>query len=1199
MLRIPAFRRTKALTYSFFILLVLGVFLLGYFYYYLPTNRQRIHKEGFGVLRTIAGNIADKNTDRRNLYKNFISETQRQRPAAPNNYVQELLRKNNVEGSAQYVVRSAVRRNRRPVGSPARLTIHGEQLVYTAGLGRHELVVSEDIADFLAPILLSQRAELFDSYALASVDGSGSKLLYHDDELGIRSDVRLDTLLARTVEGYLTGVRDLDAPEFNHKIFYYPFRLGSIQLVLCGFARLDTYHQSVNKVPFHFVYPLSITFLLLLVFLPALKFYVMDANEQLRVSDVIWFGLSVFVGASVLTLIVVQYLLWQGEEENARQNLKELSKQIETSFIAELNQAYEQMDTLDAFRRADAVSLNRRIRNDTTVDYSASIRRLVKSLRHSPNCYYHFDRISWVEYGAGDRGQQVIKAEMTGGKGEKAKPVFTNVNNRQYFRAFRDNEPFTLPSPGNASFPSKPFGWEPIYSQTNADFNVTISKLSLDQRYVVALATKMSSVVHTLLPVGYGFCLIDGAGKVLLHSNVSRNLRENFFQKVHPAADIQGLVVTRQDADIDEVALYRTWYRLHIRPVRNLPYALVTFYDKGFMVPVNLRILIFAFLFNALAGLTCGLLWLALARTGLHEHPLLYSPMDGLTWLIPQQRQAGFYGHGLGFLAAYGLALVTFNSLPGVNDYGQFSTVLFTPVNVIGGLYVTGALYRRLAGKAPAQWTLLRVPIVHGVLSGAFWLLSDWADYAIGWAFVGFQLAIIGLPFVLFWGRMAFRGGRAPSGSANHAEHYRVRYSVLMTGLVVCLAVLPSALFSWYGYEQERIQTVKKQQLHLASDIRQRSSQLLNLAGFADSALVADAYVDDRFIRQGIYTINHDRLAWQPHPTADTVPDSFDRFYFLISEKLSNRYYDPKGYPALADRAADQSWHWRVRGDSVHLTYHNPVQQRATDGNRQRCLYVESVLPPPFLLDSHRGVWSMLLLTLLSSVLLWGLYRWLYVYTGGVFLLKYVHPDKPEHTGINKLMARYRAYVADGSEDPRVCRPAAYNYYTPDRSEEKLATYEREVLQVIRRGRPFYQQLWDHLTDKEKYLLYDFAHDGLLNFKNTKEIYHLMGRGLLIVLDERLRLINPAFRAFVVNKADTDEVRQLHTRYRQDSTWQSLRGPLFLLLIGFVSFVFFTQEAAFNKVLALAAGIGSLLSTLPKLFDNGSKPPPATGSGAA
>lgn len=257
------------------------------------------------------------------------------------------------------------------------------------------------------------------------------------------------------------------------------------------------------------------------------------------------------------------------------------------------------------------------------------------------------------------------------------------------------------------------------------------------------------------------------------------------------------------------------------------------------------------------------------------------------------------------------------------------------------------------------------------------------------------------------------------------------------------------------------------------------------------------------------------------------------------------------------------------------------------------------MLPANYFLQSQRGIWSIILGALLSGVLLWGLYRWLYVHTGQVFLLKFIPPGKPDNVGLQNLMARYRACVPDGSEDLRICRPAAYNYYTSDRTEKKLATYEQEVLQVIRRGRTFYEQLWDDSTDKEKYLLHDFAHDGLLNFKNTKEIYYLIARGLLIVRNERIRLFNPGFRAFLVNKSDTDEVRQLHTRYRQNSTWQSLRGPLLLLLVGFVGFVFFTQEATFNKILALAGGVGTLLSILPKLFDAGSKPQPNTGSGPA
>ncbi len=1249
MISISSFRRPKSLTYSFFILLVLGVFLLGYFYHYIPANKQTIHKDGFLILQTIAGNIIGKSANRQSLYSNFVDDARRKHGVPDDTelfvHLDSILQEHHID--AQYVdatkstkanppgkkkskkfEQPSNKQANAPVNGKSKITtklpvVKDETFMYAVHWGKDSVIhIEERIAAFLEPILISQRAELFDSYALAWADSNRSKLLYHDPELGIRSDVRIDTLLTKKIQGYLAGVRDIESPEFNHKIFYYSFKVGTNQLVLCGFTRLDLYEQNVRNVPFGFVYPLAITVLLLLVFLPILKFYVIDADEQVGVSDVILFSLSVFTGASVLTLVVIQYLLWQGGEATVRQNLRTLSDQINESFVRELNQAYDQVSALERLRQTDGLPDYSKEAN-LKVDYSACIRAFIThSLHDSSNgTYYHFDRISWIDNGKEDTltgeevqkiGQQLIKAEMAG------EPVFTNVRDREYFRAFRNNRAFPLSSiqPKPNSNSTETFAWEPVYSHTKADFTINVSRLTDDNKYVVALASPMYSVVDALLPVGYGFCLIDNAGKVLAHADVHRNLGENLFQKVEPADALMGAVATRQAIDISEVALYQNWHMLHVRPIPNLPYSLVTFYDKGAIVSANMRILMFAVLFSLLSGLTCLVLWLTLGRTGLRSHLLLYCPMDCLTWLIPQQKQLDYYGHGLVFLVAYGAGLIAFHllRLPGVSDYTRLATVLLTPVNVITGLFVIGTTFRRFAQPSageqpqPTRLVLLRVIGIHGLLSIGFYALSVHAGYSIDGAFGLFQLIVNA-----WMGFYAIAKYRTALPNLRWMGTFQVRYSLMLTALILCLSVLPSALYSGYAYRQEGIQTVKQQQLHLANDIRARSSRLLNTAGFTNkdpatnSYFIPKAYVENRFTKQGIYTLTRDSddrqnrrdfVALRNSTLRNTGFGSFDRFYFAVLENLSNRHPDSDQYPALANQAADLSWQTQITDDSVCLWFANAVQERAGEPAQPRNLFIASALPAsPFrvALNELGGI-PLLILLALSGLLLWGLYRWLYVNTERVFLLKYIHPDPVDNRALETLILRYQSSLLDYEEDDRIYYPSAYDTYTTDRNRQNLVIYERDVLQVVRKGESFYEEIWSESTDKEKYLLHDFAQDGLLNYRNAQAIHTLLKRGLFIIRDERLKLFSPGFRAFLVTKTDSDEIKQLHTKFRQNSTWRSLQGPLLLLLIGFAGFIFFTQEAAFHKLTGLVAGLGTLLSLLPKLFSSGSKPQPTTGS---
>ena len=48
---------------------------------------------------------------------------------------------------------------------------------------------------------------------------------------------------------------------------------------------------------------------------------------------------------------------------------------------------------------------------------------------------------------------------------------------------------------------------------------------------VLALSTKLSSVMGTILEEGYGFCIIDKEGNTMFHSDIKKNMNENFVNE--------------------------------------------------------------------------------------------------------------------------------------------------------------------------------------------------------------------------------------------------------------------------------------------------------------------------------------------------------------------------------------------------------------------------------------------------------------------------------------------------------------------------------------------------------------------------------------------------------------------------------------------------------------------------------------------
>ena len=127
--------------------------------------------------------------------------------------------------------------------------------------------------------------------------------------------------------------------------------------------------------------------------------------------------------------------------------------------------------------------------------------------------------------------------------------------------------------------------------------------------------------------------------------------------------------------------------------------------------------------------------------------------------------------------------------------------------------------------------------------------------------------------------------------------------------------------------------------------------------------------------------------------------------------------------------------------------------------------------------------------------------------------------------------------------------------------------------------------------------MYDFAHDGLMNFKNPTEIYHLIDRKLFQVDTEndRIRFFKPGFRAFILEKKGTDEITRLQKMHQANSAWRSFKIPFYIIIFAIATFIFFTQENTFQKILGLLGGFVTILNVMGRLVVNKSTTHPQSG----
>jgi hypothetical protein len=1143
----------RSFTYSAVILLVIGIFILTYWYYFVPNNRKTIHKNGFLILKTIADNIEEMTNSRVSLYQNFyknslsVNDSQnKQEEEAKKQIIQSLLKENKIDATVNFTEMDSIAQDSVDIRIE-----NGKLFVSLFKDSLNEKVeFCENSDSLLESILSTQRSELFKSYLLGKMKDTATGLLYCDKDLAIRSDKRIDSLLPKGEEAYLSGIRELNLHEESQQVFYCPFLVQRTQLIIGGFVDAKEYNAALRNIPFYFLYPLIIVFLLLLVLLPIIKFYVMDPNEQVRIKDIILFGLSVFTGASFITLMIIHYYLWKGEEYRVRQNLTTLSGQIAKSFTNEIRRSYKQLSILDNYKNAHPPQ---------KADYSESIKKFVEDGSCDPSRYFYFDRISWVD----SAGEQKIKADLY------SKPVFANIDKRKYFDVFKKGAPYSLPGD-----PDTKIGLEPIYSITNAEFNIIISKKDTAAGgYIVAMALQPNSVINSILPSGYGFCIIDEDGNVQVHSDKNRNLNENFFQKIEPTWDVTSAVMTRQVKAVNDVVAYGKTHQLLVLPIDNLPFYLITFYDKGFIYPVNIRILVFALSFCFLSFLTCMVLWWIMVSKYKTAHQLVYCRLDAISWLIPRPTEAAYYVQAFCFVACYVGILVIYVFSHKHYEISNFNILIFliiTPVNIAVSLSTMRAAFinqlkdKPLKKRVKARISALINIGIHLAIS-LFIYYFTFENFPITKGFLWCQLVINGILWVYTLSKSSshlFKIGSKCSFLAG--------YNLLATVIVLALAVLPSGLFTWYAHNQEIVQSVKRQQLHLAHAISDRNYIIQQMRGVNNAKVcIPDFYLDSMQFRTGIYTIYYDSVANPDRIDIlkkDTMP--FDDFYFAIAEKVSNPYYKQQPYAALTDTAYDKSWYWKRKDSFICFNYYPALPALKTQSNMQerKMLTIRSQLPSRFVVLS--SLKSFIPLLVVICLLIWGLHEWLRINLHQIFLVRHIYGKK-----------NY---------------PFSNGGYTDDAnclSREKMYQLEEKIVDDISNSKWLYNERWDKCSEKEKFLLLNIARDGLINYKNTMEIIALLKKGLLVIHNDRIKPFEPGFRAYIlcICTEDNADMARIQKKYLENSSWHQIRMPLIILLIGIAVIIFFTQQYIFNKLLLLAGGLSTLAPLIISMLGGSNK----------
>jgi hypothetical protein len=136
------------------------------------------------------------------------------------------------------------------------------------------------------------------------------------------------------------------------------------------------------------------------------------------------------------------------------------------------------------------------------------------------------------------------------------------------------------------------------------------------------------------------------------------------------------------------------------------------------------------------------------------------------------------------------------------------------------------------------------------------------------------------------------------------------------------------------------------------------------------------------------------------------------------------------------------------------------------------------------------------------------------------------------------------------------------------------------LIEVGERSEHHYREIWETCTPAEKLVLGQIAEEGLVNEKTERTVRMLMARGL-VRREPNFVVMNETFRQFVISASARAEVAMLEQQ--ATSTWDAIRWPFMVLLIGSLTFFFATQHELFNTALGVLTGLAATLPALVKM----------------
>jgi hypothetical protein len=1227
----------RKLTGVFIILALLGLFLSFYFLKYVPDKRNDFHRSAFQELSQIEGALQERN----DAFRKAIQSILEQHAPIETSPLIKFFQFRNFSQPKKTPDILEVRETQFEIDSMTGVW----QISYLLYSKNHEgpsAILSKNL-DTLMTQLVGTYKDIFDGYLLIKDKGtwkekggaSGgpdagqhARIIFNSSNLSVDYQINTDSLLKKPDGFSFQDVHNVVIEGNSYKLFLYPLELGKERIILAGLISLKEYSAAYNKIPFNFISFTAVLILLLLIHLPILKIYLLGAYERIRDLDIRLIIGTYFIAAFVGFFLFSKIFLDQTAVTENKKILGDLSDKIQRSLMDEIDSACSQLAQFDASFKNQIVpnagfwKLVHDAR-DSGASYQRESAELDSLLK--PGSYPYLDNVFWID----SSGKWVARWAF---KKIYANAPLINVADRKYFKDFNLLQYLTLPHGLN----KYQFTIQPTLSRLDGEYSITVAiaadsgTSTVFKRYgkkesppkLVGLGAPMHFVCHSILPPGYNFSIINDKGDVLYDSKPGRALLSSIVEEMDDPSEILQSARYHTERFFDLIMFRGRQMSLLATPVSQFPYTLLVYYrypeTDGFEEHL---IGLSAFLTGCILIL---LICISLINEWVRKKPrLLQIPVLHFEWIYPADRKINYYRHltrwMLGLLGVYLLTWMIAELLFKESEFTLFFITLSFPFYIALHYYVLRENYyfkqqfeqpaiKALRFPSPALLTLLG-SIILVILCIA---LSENLSPGKGWLVLLSQAAFLGLTLLSIY-RFVYKeeypkeDGTAldSSGVDDHVMRdkklVKSYITAILTG-VFMISIIPASGIFWLIFRQETSLELNSDRLYITRIVNLRRAEvnerLINYKAFDSMAVYKLKF------QYGIYPAGKDSIVTDP-------PFTGEPFYSISPEYTGlHRRFFPRDSIMLAwtdppGQALDGSWYFFNNkgsgGGDAQIVYTNHIDHRNEEILRMKADPIDGLNAAALMLDKicSLGIGFNLLYfgSLLLAILL--AYRLTASIVRRIFLLDLfesencrTEKDSNPDEYLKLYASREDLYALTKKEIP-FCMSGINEY------EKKLPPkcLDENILAIGKLMIVTYSKIWEDLSAREKFILYDFALDGFANYKTGIFLHCLLKKNILHFEDHNLSMMTLSFREFVLeNKADSGVSTFMQKAVKEDP-WKNFKMPLMLILAAIGLFVFITQDAAYQKITGLLTSISSLLPFLSNLFGKGADGPKSENPG--